>query len=1024
MADKVQLRRDTAARWAQFNPVLSEGEVGYVTDNPNQYKIGDGIHAWNKLPLRGFNGTLVQETGDDENAVMSQKSVTRELFNLKSISQRNVFSDNVYTSIIKELYLYKEDGSDISKEGLIVKTIYNKAVGASGDIKFALVLGNSRKESILFYNETEENPKNGIIKLSNSIYGVDSGYRGYCILNFDVLSEEGMFMNLNSVLKLNAFDLDKNPSISSLLSTVPKINSSKNGIIYANDIYSSSLIKELYIYDKNGDEIPQLYVRTIYNNANSEIKFSIVISGEDKKAVLYYNETAAIPKTGVIELTSKNSNLLGYAILSFDTTYNPLQGNSVMGKLNSNCFDLDKNPSIKEYVFRKENTQYKKNIDKIINNFTEVNLLSRINNFVDGQYINESNFNPVVLKGFQYVEIDVTDVYKVKFYAFFGQVTLAVGFKDADGNIVGEYYGPTGPGGYYTFEAEVPASAKYAYSSYRCQDGDKVSLMGYVSKINLYESSKNLSYEWLNMYNSEDTEHILDQYLNNNLIMKKMSLFEALKIKCFGAKRLRIKAFFGSDTTKCAFQDQNGNFIAFGNKDGKIIKSIPGKTGYDFVEVLIPDNAYYVLTSYRLNPSFGDSANILLEKLVDKVIDKPFNLANVTFIPIFGQSLSVGTDAKPPITTKCKYPAAIMFNTGVRCVKKNVEDIQIFQPLVETESGETVASGCAEKLIELISENLGISPYDDYWSNHKFLFATLGTGSSTIFDLTSKPEGGGMSYYDGIVNAITAAKNICDSYGWTLNVPAWIWMQGERDMYLETTNYKEQLSSLASQLNEDAKRIVGQNNNSICVCYQTGSQNIWGNNHIFNTTRMDVPNDQMELIRDNNLFAASIPVYALDHSSEPIHLSAVGEKMCGLYNAISISQLLEGRYMKGVTPISYIISDTKIEITFNVPCPPLIFDTTFVKEVKNMGFSVLKKDNSDIVSNVEIFDDKVTITCSENPSGCKLFYGLNGTTRRDGRIEGARGNLSDNSGKIYNGNIKNKVYSLSNYCYCFVILLK
>lgn len=76
MADRIQQRRDTAARWAEYNPVLLEGEIGIVTDNPNQYKIGDGVHAWNDLPLRGYNGTIVQETGNDENAVMSQKAVT------------------------------------------------------------------------------------------------------------------------------------------------------------------------------------------------------------------------------------------------------------------------------------------------------------------------------------------------------------------------------------------------------------------------------------------------------------------------------------------------------------------------------------------------------------------------------------------------------------------------------------------------------------------------------------------------------------------------------------------------------------------------------------------------------------------------------------------------------------------------------------------------------------------------------------------------------------------------------------
>lgn len=79
MGYRIQNRRDTAARWAEMNPILLEGEIGLVTDNANQYKIGDGIHAWNDLPLRGFTGTISQELGEDENAVVSQKVVTEKL---------------------------------------------------------------------------------------------------------------------------------------------------------------------------------------------------------------------------------------------------------------------------------------------------------------------------------------------------------------------------------------------------------------------------------------------------------------------------------------------------------------------------------------------------------------------------------------------------------------------------------------------------------------------------------------------------------------------------------------------------------------------------------------------------------------------------------------------------------------------------------------------------------------------------------------------------------------------------------
>jgi len=48
MADKIQVRRDTAANWASVNPVLSQGEMGLTTDT-SVLKFGNGSTAWNSL---------------------------------------------------------------------------------------------------------------------------------------------------------------------------------------------------------------------------------------------------------------------------------------------------------------------------------------------------------------------------------------------------------------------------------------------------------------------------------------------------------------------------------------------------------------------------------------------------------------------------------------------------------------------------------------------------------------------------------------------------------------------------------------------------------------------------------------------------------------------------------------------------------------------------------------------------------------------------------------------------------------
>ena len=48
MANKIQIRRDTAANWTSTNPTLSQGEQGYEIDT-SKFKIGDGTTAWTSL---------------------------------------------------------------------------------------------------------------------------------------------------------------------------------------------------------------------------------------------------------------------------------------------------------------------------------------------------------------------------------------------------------------------------------------------------------------------------------------------------------------------------------------------------------------------------------------------------------------------------------------------------------------------------------------------------------------------------------------------------------------------------------------------------------------------------------------------------------------------------------------------------------------------------------------------------------------------------------------------------------------
>jgi hypothetical protein len=55
MAQRIQLRLDTAENWTSVNPILAQGEAGYEIDT-NLLKIGDGSTAWNSLSYFGGGG--------------------------------------------------------------------------------------------------------------------------------------------------------------------------------------------------------------------------------------------------------------------------------------------------------------------------------------------------------------------------------------------------------------------------------------------------------------------------------------------------------------------------------------------------------------------------------------------------------------------------------------------------------------------------------------------------------------------------------------------------------------------------------------------------------------------------------------------------------------------------------------------------------------------------------------------------------------------------------------------------------
>lgn len=64
MATIIQLKRGTAERWEELNPVLKVGEPGYILGT-SKFKIGDGVTAWKDLPYVGDSNVFNARTHYD-----------------------------------------------------------------------------------------------------------------------------------------------------------------------------------------------------------------------------------------------------------------------------------------------------------------------------------------------------------------------------------------------------------------------------------------------------------------------------------------------------------------------------------------------------------------------------------------------------------------------------------------------------------------------------------------------------------------------------------------------------------------------------------------------------------------------------------------------------------------------------------------------------------------------------------------------------------------------------------------------
>ena len=247
-------RLDTKANWAAKNPVLLAGELGIVSDDPNLYKVGDGTTAWNALPFRGFDGTLVHTTGNSQTAAMSQKGVTEGLAKLSEDLGKYEVLEQYYTSSTGKAVLNKGGAWSTKinvEEGEKITII--KAIGGEGIRQWIFV-----DDSLNVISRAEANAKASVTLITPNnatalIVQDGTGSNDIVIklgLTIELASLKDYADSINSNLSSELASLEKEingekipfPSMVWVLSPLPRVL--KEGEVIASIVGADKILAE------------------------------------------------------------------------------------------------------------------------------------------------------------------------------------------------------------------------------------------------------------------------------------------------------------------------------------------------------------------------------------------------------------------------------------------------------------------------------------------------------------------------------------------------------------------------------------------------------------------------------------------------------------------------------------------------------------------------------------------------------------------------------------------------------------
>lgn len=369
-------------------------------------------------------------------------------------------------------------------------------------------------------------------------------------------------------------------------------------------------------------------------------------------------------------------------------------------------------------------------------------------------------------------------------------------------------------------------------------------------------------------------------------------------------------------------------------------------------------------------------------------LDPAYRHATRNYVLCTGQSLSIGSQGTPPLSTTQPYDNE-MFTGGV--VPAAGAALASFVPLVER-ARETMQSGFANRANELAAALLLERPETE--RSHRMLVSCHGQGGAR-YQVLKK----GTARYQAGLAQLDAAVALSAAADESLVVRAVTNVHGESDERdgedQNGFDYAAVLAEWQADLEADARARTGQTEPVPMFSSQLSSFTRYGavvSPVALAQLRAHVSQPRVQILVG--------PKYIFPYA-DGVHLTARGYRWLGEYYAKAYArEILQGYPWEPLRPLAATRAGNVITVEFLVPAPPLVLDVETVGNPGNYGFTFAQDGApAPAITEVTLRDaTHVQITLASAPTGenQRVRYAFQAPLPAlAGPTSGARGNLRD-----------------------------